>query len=169
MVETAPTTAAENLAIFRPTIRPYHVMTNFIKGFLIICVTIVQRRDNPDSEVGCNSLSMGCPRRWYLGGHPLFVSGRVPGCDGFCDGSAFCKFFSINECDGVTGPDPWKASMPPFLSGIDREVIWPCRPSRPIRPMHCELPRNSFAPGRNRKQVCSGPQLMVQSPPCGQA
>jgi hypothetical protein len=39
-----------------------------------------------------------------------FCDGWCNGCDGFCDGSVVCKFFSINECDGVTGPDPWKAS-----------------------------------------------------------
>jgi hypothetical protein len=113
MVETAPTTAAESLAIFRQAIRLYDVLTHRFKEFLIIsddtCGTARQSRFRSRLQLIVYVLFEFFAARVYRR-KSLFVTGRVPGCDGFCDGSAFCKFFSINECDGVTAPDPWKAS-----------------------------------------------------------
>ena len=35
-----------------------------------------------------------------------FVTGRVTGCDGKCDGSSFRKYLINKDCDGVTAQNP---------------------------------------------------------------
>jgi hypothetical protein len=90
------------------------------------------------------------------GRKPAFVTGRVPRCDGFCDGLVFCKLFSINECDGVTAQTPWKAPMPaPPFWGIDQRVIQAGAPSCLFAPKRCQsLPETDLRPLAESMNFC---------------